>query len=391
MIDGLNEGSMRLSEDMYGRITLSNTESELQHTPLYSYYKENNVKLIDFGSWALPIKYTKLSEEHQAVREDAGMFEVSHMGQIKVSGEKVETWLNKLITNDLRNMAIDQAIYTLITNPSGGILDDILIFKLTERDFLLTPNASNTDKIWQWLLKHQDESIKLTDLSKDIGLIAVQGPKAKTIVSEVFGNEASNIDNYHFKQHVYVDGLDDVLLARTGYTGEDGFECYVKWDQTETLWRAFLKAGEPHKLKECGLGARNTLRLEAGMPLYGQDLSEEVTPLEAGLRFAVKWNKPEPFIGQEALERQKESGTTYLLRGFELKGRGIARLGYPVFNQNDEEIGVVTSGTQSPTLGKSIGFMRIKKAGLKLGDTVKIQIRKNKVYAKITKKNVLSN
>ncbi|MGO2602777.1 MAG: glycine cleavage system aminomethyltransferase GcvT [Alkalibacterium gilvum] len=391
MIDGLNEGSMRLSEDMYGRITLSNTESELQHTPLYSYYKENNVKLIDFGSWALPIKYTKLSEEHQAVREDAGMFEVSHMGQIKVSGEKVETWLNKLITNDLRNMAIDQAIYTLITNPSGGILDDILIFKLTERDFLLTPNASNTDKIWQWLLKHQDESIKLTDLSKDIGLIAVQGPKAKTIVSEVFGNEASNIDNYHFKQHVYVDGLDDVLLARTGYTGEDGFECYVKWDQTETLWRAFLKAGEPHKLKECGLGARNTLRLEAGMPLYGQDLSEEVTPLEAGLRFAVKWNKPEPFIGQEALERQKESGTTYLLRGFELKGRGIARLGYPVFNHNDEEIGVVTSGTQSPTSGKSIGFMRIKKAGLKLGDTVKIQIRKNKVDAKITKKNVLSN
>ncbi|GEK91319.1 glycine cleavage system aminomethyltransferase GcvT [Alkalibacterium kapii] len=368
---------------------MANEETELQRTPLYPYYTEQKVKLINFGSWALPVQFTKLREEHQAVREHAGMFDVSHMGEIKVSGEQAADWLNKLVTNDTKTMAVDQAIYTLVTDESGGILDDILVFKLTERDFLLTPNAANTEKIWQWLIEHKEAAVELSDLSKDIGLIAIQGPKAKAVVSEIFGNEALGIDSYHFHQHFFTEDLDDVLIARTGYTGEDGFECYLKWDQTETLWKAFLKAGEPYQLKECGLGARDTLRLEAGLPLYGQDLSEKVTPLETGLKFFVKWNKEEPFIGQKALEKQKETGTTYLSRGFEVKGRGIAREGYLVFNENDEEIGVVTSGTQSPTLGKSIGFMRIKKAGIKLGDTVKIQIRKNKVEAEVAKKNFL--
>lgn len=380
-----------LSEEMYGGIALANEETELQRTPLYPYYQENNVKLIDFGSWALPVQFTKLKEEHQAVREHAGIFDVSHMGEIRVSGDKAGDWLNRLITNDVTKIDTDQAVYTLVTNETGGILDDIIIFKLSETDYLLTPNASNTDKIWQWLNEHKEAGIELTDQSKDTGLIAIQGPKAKDIVAEVFGKEALDIENYHFRQHISAEGLNDVLLSRTGYTGEDGYECYVKWDQTETLWKAFLHAGEPYQLQECGLGARDTLRLEAGMPLYGQDLSERVTPLEAGLRFAVKWDKAEPFIGQEALETQKETGTTYLLRGFEVKGRGIAREGYPVYNENDEEIGEVTSGTQSPTLGKSIGFMRIKKAGIKLGDTVRVQIRKNKVDAAITKKNFLKN
>lgn len=380
-----------LSEETSGGIALANEENELQRTPLYPYYQENNVKLIDFGSWALPIQFTKLKEEHQAVRERVGIFDVSHMGEIKVSGDKAADWLNKLITNDVTKIEPDQAVYTLVTNEKGGILDDIIIFKLSATEYLLTPNASNTDKIWNWLEEHKEDGVELTDQSKDTGLIAIQGPKAKDIVAEIFGNEALDIENYHFKQNVSGEGLDDVLLSRTGYTGEDGYECYVKWDQTETLWKKFLEAGAPYEIAECGLGSRDTLRLEAGMPLYGQDLSEDVTPLEAGLRFAVKWDKKEPFIGQEALEEQKEAGTTYLSRGFEVSGRGIAREGYPVFNDQDEEIGVVTSGTQSPTLGKSIGFMRIKKAGIKLGDTVKIQVRKNKVDATITKKNFLKN
>lgn len=370
---------------------MANEETELQRTPLYPYYQEQSVKLIDFGSWALPIQFTKLKEEHEAVRERVGLFDVSHMGEIKVSGDNATQWLNRLITNDVTKIAVDQAVYTLVTKETGGILDDIIIFKLGATEYLLTPNASNTEKIWNWLNEHKEDGVDLKDLSQDMGLIAIQGPKAKDVVSDVFGKEVSDIENYHFRQNVSANGLDDVLLSRTGYTGEDGYECYVKWDQTVTLWKKFLEVGAAYEIAECGLGSRDTLRLEAGMPLYGQDLSENVTPLEAGLRFAVKWDKEETFIGQEALEEQKESGTTYLSRGFEVLGRGIAREGYPVFNENDEEIGEVTSGTQSPTLGKSIGFMRIKKAGIKLGDTVKIQVRKNKVDAKITKKNFLKN
>ncbi|MER2063213.1 MAG: glycine cleavage system aminomethyltransferase GcvT [Alkalibacterium sp.] len=370
---------------------MANNETELLRTPLYPYYQENNLKVVDFGSWALPVQFTKLKEEHEAVRERVGIFDVSHMGEIKVSGENATKWLNKVITNDVSKITTGQAVSTMVTNEQGGILDDIIIFKLSESDYLLTPNASNTEKIWDWLNEHKEDGVILDDLSKDMGLIAIQGPNAQDVVAKIFGEDMRDIENYHFKQNISVDGLDDVLLSRTGYTGEDGFECYVKWDQTERLWKKFLEAGEAYQIKECGLGARDTLRLEAGMPLYGQDLSEEVTPLEAGLRFAVKWDKPEPFIGQSALEEQKEAGTTYLSRGFEVLGRGIAREGYTVYNENDEEIGEVTSGTQSPTLGKSIGFMRIKKAGIKLGDTVKIQIRKNKVDAKIIKKNFLKN
>lgn len=370
---------------------MAKEETDLKRTPLYPYYQENNVKLVDFGSWALPIQFTKLSDEHHTVRENVGLFDVSHMGEIKVFGKHATEWLNRLITNDVSKIAVNQAVYTLVTKEDGGILDDIIIFKLNESEYLLTPNASNTDKIWQWLTDHKEEDIELKNLSENIGLIAIQGPKAKEVVAEVFGEKALDIKNYHFLAEVSTADFTDVLLSRTGYTGEDGYECYVKWDETEALWKKFLEAGKAYNIKECGLGARDTLRLEAGMPLYGQDLSEEITPLEAGLRFAVKWDKPEPFIGQEALEEQKEAGTTYLSRGFEVLDRGIAREGYPVFNEQDEEIGVVTSGTQSPTLGKSIGFMRIKKAGIKLGDTVKIQIRKNKVDAKVIKKNFLKS
>ncbi|OJF92591.1 glycine cleavage system aminomethyltransferase GcvT [Alkalibacterium sp. 20] len=368
---------------------MANEETDLKRTPLYPYYQEKNVKLVDFGSWALPIQFSKLSDEHQVVREQVGLFDVSHMGEIKVSGKRATEWLNKLITNDVSQTDTNQAVYTLVTKEDGGILDDIIIFKLSESEYLLTPNASNTTKIWQWLNKHKEAEIDLENASAATGLIAIQGPKAKDVVAEVFGKEALDIKNYHFLSNVSTENFSDVLLSRTGYTGEDGYECYVKWDQTEALWKTFLAVGEAYNIKECGLGARDTLRLEAGMPLYGHDLSEDVTPLEAGLRFAVKWDKPEPFIGQKALEDQNETGTTYLTRGFEILGRGIAREGHTVFNKEDEEIGVVTSGTQSPTLGKSIGFMRIKKAGIKLGDTVKIQIRKNKVDAKITKKNFL--
>lgn len=368
---------------------MSMEESQLKRTPLYDYYNKNGIKLVDFGSWALPIQFTKLTEEHHAVRERVGLFDVSHMGEIEVKGEQAITWLNKLITNDLSAIEPGQAVYTLVTKETGGILDDIIIFKKNETDYLLTPNASNTEKIRNWLLTHQDGTVTIDDQSLETGLIAIQGPEAVNVVASVFGEKVKDLKNYHFTVETDSSEFKEALVSRTGYTGEDGFECYVSWDQTEALWEAFKEAGKAYSIAECGLGSRDTLRLEAGMPLYGHDLSEEITPLEAGLRFAVKWDKPDKFIGQEALEKQKETGVDYLSRGFELLERGIAREGYPVFNEADEEIGSVTSGTQSPTLGKSIGFLRMKKSAGKLGDTVYIQVRKKKIPAKLIKKTFL--
>ena len=369
---------------------MSEENTELKRTPLYDYYQRNGVKVVDFGSWALPIQYTGIIEEHKVVREKVGLFEVSHMGELEVSGENATAWLNKLITNDLRTIANNEAIYTIVPNAKGGILDDIIIYKFDETRYLLTPNASNTQKIWDQLEKHVEDGISLTDQSAETGLIAVQGPYAKDVVAEIFGEDVTNLKNYTFTHGVnFKDIYTDVLISRTGYTGEDGYELYVKWDQTEALWEALLAVGEKYGIQACGLGARDTLRLEAGMPLYGQDLSEDVTPLEAGLAFTVKWNKEEKFIGQEALETQKEAGVAYLSRGFELTDKGIAREGYPVLNEAGKEIGQVTSGTRSPSLGKSIGFMRVLKDEVKLGDTVWIQVRKKKLAAEMTKKDWL--
>lgn len=372
-------------------MALSIEETQLKKTPLYDYYTKHNIKLVDFGSWALPIQFTKLMDEHHAVREHVGLFDVSHMGEIEVKGEQATAWLNKLITNDLSAIESNQALYTLVTKETGGILDDIIIFKKNETDYLLTPNASNTDKIRNWLLSHQDGSVRVDDRSLETGLIAIQGPDAVNVVAAIFGEKVRDLKNYHFTTETDASDFTDALVSRTGYTGEDGFECYVKWDQTEALWEAFKEAGEQYAIAECGLGSRDTLRLEAGMPLYGHDLSEDITPLEAGLRFAVKWDKADKFIGQVALEEQKESGVDYISRGFELLERGIAREGYAVLNEADEEIGSVTSGTQSPTLGKSIGFLRMKKTAGKLGDTVYIQVRKKKVPAQLIKKTFLKS
>lgn len=368
---------------------MSEAENELKRTPLYDYYQRNGIKLSDFGSWALPIQYTGIIEEHKVVREKVGLFDVSHMGEIEVSGEKATPWLNRLITNDLTTIEDNQAIYTVVPNEKGGILDDIIIFKYTSTRYLLTPNASNTQKIRDWITQYKEEGVEITDRSLETGLIAVQGPYAEDVVAKVFGEEVKEIKNYAFTTDLPNATYKDVLLSRTGYTGEDGYEVYVKWDQTEALWEAFLEAGKEFGIQPCGLGARDTLRLEAGMPLYGQDLSEDVTPLEAGLRFAVKWDKDEPFIGQEALKKQKETGVQYFSRGFELVDKGIAREGSVVMNADGEEIGQVTSGTRSPSLGKSIGFMRVKKDAVKLDDSVWIQVRKKKLAAKITKKNWL--
>lgn len=358
-------------------------ETGLKHTPLYDHYTEGNVKLTDFGGWALPLQFTSIIEEHHAVRNKAGLFDVSHMGEVLVQGPNAEDWLNGLLTNDLTKVVVNQAQYNAVCKEDGGILDDLIVFKLSDESYLLTPNAANTEKIIQWLIDHQPEGVDIEDQSEDYGLLALQGPLSEDILSKLTDTDISELKPYRFIPDVTIAGQEGVLLSRTGYTGEDGFELYAKWNQVAPLWEAILKEGDVAK---CGLGARDTLRLEAGLGLYGQDLSEEITPLEAGIGFAVKTRKEADFIGKEALMKQREKGLEKVSRGFELNGKGIAREAFPVLNEEGEEIGVVTSGTISPTLEKSIGLMSIDSNYKDIGTTVHIQIRKRTVPATIVKK-----
>lgn len=361
----------------------------LKRTPLYEYYLEKEVKLVDFGGWALPVQFSKIGEEHQAVRQKAGLFDVSHMGEIDVSGEKAAEWLNSLVTNDVSLMRTGQAQYNTMTNEAGGTLDDLILFKYSDQHFLVTPNAGNTDKIWKWMKEHQTDEIQLQNVSSDYGLIALQGPKAAEILQRITDARLPDLKSYHFLPDETAASIEGILIARTGYTGEDGFELYVPWKQTRQLWEALLDAGSSADLIECGLGARDTLRMEAGMALYGQELTEDISPLEGGVGFAVKVDKSASFVGQTALKQQKSEGLKRVSRGFECVDKGIARSGYPVLDAYGEEIGVVTSGTKSPSLDKSIGMMLVEKEAAELGESVWIQVRKKKIEARITKKDWL--
>lgn len=365
-------------------------DNVLKRTPLYDYYQTQGITLADFHGWALPIQFSKIQTEHDAVRQSVGLFETSHMGEIFVSGPDAERFINHVITNDIRLIANNQAQYTAIVNESGGTLDDLIIYKISNDRFLFTPNASNTEKIVNWLNTHQaNYQVTIEDVSHEMGLVAIQGPRALDVMQKLVKADLSTLKAFHFIERIDVGSISDVFLSRTGYTGEDGFELYCQWDQTEALWLELLKAGQDFGITECGLGSRDTLRLEAGMSLYGQELDESINPLEAGTSFAVKLNKDQHFIGQEALQALKQKGMSKLSRGFELLGKGIARQGYPVFNANDEEIGRVTSGTQSPSFKKAIGFMLINKNEADFGQEVYVQVRKKKIPAIITKKDWL--
>lgn len=358
-------------------------QSNLNKTPLYDYYKKNNVKLIDFGGWSLPVQFTGIIEEHEAVRTKAGLFDVSHMGEILIEGTHATAYLNHLLTNNVASIQINQAQYNAICHPDGGTIDDLIIFKLSEEKYLMTPNAANKDKVWEWMHQHLEDNVSLKDLSAEMGLLALQGPTAETILSKLTTADLSTIQSYHFLPSEKVADISNILIARTGYTGEDGFELYTAADQIERLWDSLLKAGAEYGLRPCGLGARDTLRLEAGLSLYGHELSDDITPLEGGIGFAVKTKKTASFIGQEKLAAQRSEGLKRRIRGIELLDKGIAREGYPVYSEDGTEIGVVTSGTKSPTLKKSIGLVLIQNDYTALETTVYVGVRKKKIAAQI--------
>lgn len=365
-------------------------DNGLKKTPIYPLYEQFQAKVIDFHGWALPVQFSSIMKEHETVRQRAGLFDVSHMGQVMVEGEGAETFLQRMLTNDLAKLNNGRVMYTALCNQEGGTIDDLLVYKLSANKFLLVLNAANVVKDVAWLDKHNSENLNISNISRERAILALQGPKAESILQKLTEYPLATLKPFACTEDLLVDGV-KMLVSRTGYTGEDGFELYLAAEDAPGLWEKIIAAGEEEGLLPCGLGARDTLRLEAGLLLYGQDLNEEISPLEAGIGFAVKLNKEIPFIGQDVLQNQKENGLARKLVGLEVKGRGIAREGYPVYAQevhSDEEqpIGQVTSGTHSPTLKKSIAFALLDSAHSALGTKVYVEIRGKRIAAEVVKK-----
>lgn len=321
----------------------------LRHTPLYEEHKALGARLVDFAGWEMPVQYAGIKAEHEAVRTVAGLFDVSHMGEVVIKGPQAEDAVQRLVTRDVSRLSVGQAGYAAVCYESGGTVDDVLVYRIPE-DFLIVVNASNREKDVAHFREHTgDLDVEIIDESDDWALLALQGPRAAEFLQPFTQTDLSAIKYYRYEVGE-VEGV-YAVLSRTGYTGEDGFELFVRPDDAPRVWRRLIEAGAV----PVGLGARDTLRLEAGMCLYGNELDAETTPLEAGIGFAVHLDKEQEFVGQEALRRENEAGLKKKLVGFKVEGRGIARHDYPVA-VGGETVGSVTSGTLSPTLNEAIGL-----------------------------------
>lgn len=357
----------------------------MKRTPLFNVHKELGARLIDFGDWEMPVQYTSIIEEHQTVRKQCGLFDVSHMGEIYFSGGDALKNLNYLITNDISQTVVGQVVYTPLCNHHGGILDDLLVYRLGENEFLLVVNASNIEKDYQWIKNHISGEITVKDLSSDFGQFALQGPESEKVLNRLTDINLSNIKYYRFSRGKLAG--EDVLLSRTGYTGEIGFEIYLSPVKLEGIWHEIIDAGLDYGIKPIGLGARDTLRLEKGFCLYGNELSEEVNPWQAGLSWTVKLNKGD-FIGKNALLESKQKGYNRVLRGFKVIDRGIPRKGYKV-SKDKKEVGIVTSGSYSPSLKENIGLAYLEKDVTGIGSEIDIIIREKPVKALVVEKPFL--
>ncbi len=356
-------------------------------TPLYEEHLNLKGKVVDFHGWALPIEYEGILQEHQAVRENAGLFDVSHMGEIRIKGKEAEAFVQHLMTNDIKALNKGQILYTFMCYPHGGVVDDLLVYKYDKEHYYLVVNASNIEKDFQWIKEQEkDFEVEILNESERVAEVALQGPKAEVILQKLTDTPLKEITFFTFQDGVKIKGK-DCLVSRTGYTGEDGFEVYMKPEDAREIWREILRAGEEEGIKPTGLGSRDTLRFEAGLPLYGNELSQDITPLEAGFGFFVKFTE-EDYIGKAALQKQKEEGLQRKIVGFELMKKGIPREGYEVYKEG-EKIGVVTTGYLSPTLGKSIGLALVDVAHSKMGSTIHIKVRKREIEATIISKRFL--
>ncbi|HHU89783.1 MAG TPA: glycine cleavage system aminomethyltransferase GcvT [Clostridiaceae bacterium] len=350
-------------------------------TPLYEVQKNSGARFISFGGWELPVSYTDIITEHQVVRTKAGLFDVSHMGEIQITGKDAVKALNRLISNDIAQVPAGKILYSPICYENGTVVDDILIYKFSEEELLLVVNAGNTQKDDEWIRSQITGDVKVENLSDKYVQLALQGPEAEDIIKSILDEDTELPGFFRFKE-VSLLGM-KVLLSRTGYTGEDGFELYLWLPNScadpEKLWNGILDAGKDKGVAPVGLGARDTLRLEAALPLYGHELSEDISPLEAGLKIFVKMNKDD-YIGKAALSRQLDQGLKRKLYGFEMVDRGIPRNGYDVI-MDGSRIGYVTSGGLLPTLNKNGGLALLDNPDLKDGETIEIVIRGRKCKA----------
>lgn len=354
--------------------------AELKRTPLYELHVAAGAKMVDFGGWEMPVQYSGIIEEHQTVRQAVGIFDVSHMGEITVKGPGALAFLEKLLPNRIAKLVPGQILYSPMCYDHGGTVDDLLVYKEEEEDYLLVVNAGNTDKDYQWIKAQAPAGVEVENISASVAQIAIQGPKATVILQSLTAVDLGSIRYYWFTRGE-VSGI-SCIISRTGYTGEEGWELYCPPEQAAQLWQALLNAGAGEGIKPIGLGARDTLRFEAAMPLYGHELGEEITPLEAGLKRFVALDKPEDFIGKSALAAQEAAGLKRRLVGLEMIERGIARQGYQVV-VNGEEVGFVTSGTMAPTLGKNLAMALVRSELAQPGQELGVMIRNKEVKAKV--------
>ena len=355
---------------------MADSNEPLKQTPLNAVEKELGGKMVDFGGWELPVQFSGILDEHEAVRTKVGIFDVSHMGEITVKGNQARELLQRSTCNDLEKLADGRIHYNGLLYPTGGFVDDILIYQNSGDDYFVVVNASNTDKDFEWLQQQAHGlDVEVSNVSADYAQLAIQGPEAERVLQPMTDVKLPDIKYYRFA-HGTVDGA-KAIVSRTGYTGEDGFEIYVAPADGPRIMRKLVEAG----VKPCGLGARDTLRLEAKMALYGNDIDHTTTPVEADLNWIVKLDKGD-FAGRDVLAREKEEGPRRKLVGFEMIDRGIARHGYPVV-ENGEEIGVVTSGTHSPTLKKAIGLAYLPLDKSAQGSEFSVLIRGKEARARV--------
>ena len=360
----------------------------MRRTALLEEHQKLNGKIIDFAGWELPVEYTGILAEHHAVRKAAGLFDVSHMGEVDVLGKDAAKFVQNLVTNDVSAMVDNQIIYCCMCYPNGGVVDDLLVYKRNDESFYLVINASNVDKDFAWMGENAEGyDITLLNLSDDISEVAFQGPLAQEVLQTLTDYPLDDIKFFTFAENVMVSGI-SCLVSRTGYTGEDGFEIYCANADIAKIWVSILAAGQDKGVLPCGLGCRDTLRFEASLPLYGNEMNQDISPLEAGLGMFVKL-EGENFIGRDALLAQKNDGLKRKTIGFELKDKGIPRHGYPVYAEG-KEIGVVTTGYLSPSLEKTIGMALIDADYAALGTEIEIGIRKNMAKAQVISKRFLT-
>lgn len=361
---------------------MATENAEPRRTPLAKVHPQMGARMVEFAGWWMPVQYGGIMQETRAVRQQVGMFDISHMGRFHLRGAEAIAALERLTTNDISALTDGSAQYSLLTNPQGGVIDDIIVYRLTADHLLVVVNAANAEKDKGWMLKHLPPTVAFEDVTAQTVMIAVQGPKAIGLVSELFSRNLAELPRFH-AETVGWQGH-PVLVARTGYTGEDGVELIAGAEVAVLLWTVLHEAGAV----PCGLGARDVLRIEAGYPLYGHELNEEVNPIEAGLGWVV--SKTKEFIGAEAIRRVRKLGAARKLVGLELEGRMVARQGYPV-QVNGHPIGEITSGTFSPTLEKSIAMAFVDSAYLKVGGEVQVDMRGKAVPAQVVSRRFVSH